>query len=106
MTKEYPDIKGTSNKIEEAAVYALPQTQSTQQATMDAIMLMFSTLDDESKRAIAFKIKGTSLILETNRNKQMTLLEAKQYLRSRRLESHHVPSDFNGMKDEVNEKYL
>ena len=60
--RQYSDIKeiSSSSKVAEAAVYALPQHQSTQQATMDAIMLMYSTLDDQNKRTISLRISHSA----------------------------------------------
>lgn len=36
----------------------------------------------------------------------LTVDEARIKLRQHRLKSHNVPTDFNGMRDEVNPKYL
>lgn len=36
----------------------------------------------------------------------MSVEEARRILRKRKLKSHQVPSDFNGMRDEVNSKYV
>ena len=38
--------------------------------------------------------------------KKYSLLEAKAILASRKLNNREVPSDFNGMRDEANPKYM
>jgi len=36
----------------------------------------------------------------------MSFADAKEFLNRHKLRSRNVPADFNGMRDEVNEKYI
>ena len=42
----------------------------------------------------------------TSETTMLTVDEARMKLRKLRLKNHNVPADFNGMRDEVNPKYL
>lgn len=65
---------------------------------------------DASRADVKWTINYLIGLLEAPENNKrtegMTVSEARRILSERKLKSHNVPSDFNGMRDEVNPKYL
>ncbi len=98
-----------SSVHEEATAYYVPSKNELR------IQMPAEQMDNADIEAISAQVSMYVRYLLNNSKKdisksipnKMTLEQAKEFLHSQRLQgTQEVPEDFNGMKDEVNPKYL
>lgn len=61
---------------------------------------------DDVKWTINYLINLLEKPEYSDRKEEMSVSEARDILSQRKLRNNGVPADFNGMRDEVNQKYL
>lgn len=82
------------------------QRQNVQYSRQMIPTFLSGVSHDDLKWTVNYIIKLLSIPEVRQDESDITLDEAMSYLDSISLKSHNVPGDFNGMRNEPNEKYL
>lgn len=68
---------------------------------------LVKSMSNDAKRSLIVLLQQSLNASETDtKAERMSFSEAKTYLSQHKLQSKGVPADFNGMRNEVNPKYL